>query len=43
MLIAENDRPLLKGEYPVDTQVREREVAGQPKTQGKAPFLDRRC
>ena len=38
MLIAENDRPFLKGEYPVDIQGREHEVVGQPKSQSEAPF-----
>ncbi len=38
MLIAVNDRPFLKGEYPVDIQGREHEVVGQPKSQGEALF-----
>ena len=38
MLIAENDRPILKGEYPVDIQGREHEVTGQLESQGEALF-----
>jgi hypothetical protein len=38
MLIAENDRPFLKGEYPVDIHGREHEVVGQQKSQGEALF-----
>ena len=38
MLIAENDRPFLKVEYPVDIQGMEHEVVGQPKSQREALF-----
>ena len=38
MLIAENDRPFLKGEYPVDIPGREHEVVGKPKSQGGVHF-----
>ncbi len=37
----ENDRPFLKGEYTVDIQGRENEVAGKQKSVRSA-FLDRR-
>ncbi len=38
MLIPENDRPFLKGEYPVDIQGREHIVVGHQKNQGKTLF-----
>jgi hypothetical protein len=38
MLIAENERPILKGEYPVDIQGRKHTVTGWSEIRGETLF-----